>query len=154
MPQRVVLTTWDPSAYFDLSGDEFILHLVAAALKSETVLLRDQDLSFNERIARIFIKAPPDSGRSLLHRRLVEELFDTHLFQVICMRHDEFHSQELAEMAAKQPIRARALYVRRNNLYVSPVGQPPFDPDEEPFKSFHGWIDPSVPIMMRHLPRP
>jgi len=142
MPSRLVFTNWDPSCYPQLSGDQFIIHLIDSALRSQTVLMRDNDLSYNAGIARIFAASilPSDSYRR--YRSLFEELLDTGIFQVVLMRPDDFQDGELAELATHHPVRARALYVRRKGLFVPCDRQPDaFDPDQKPFRSFHEWLD-------------
>lgn len=137
----IVLTNWDPSCYYDASGDELLIHMVAVALRSSRVLIRDQDLCFNRQIARLFVASRLGPNRHEIYRRLLEELFETNIYRVKLMRPEHFRDEALAELSQKRPIRARALYIQRHNLYVPLPSEPAFNPDDEPFKSFHDIMD-------------
>jgi len=146
MRERLLLTTWEPSAYVRLSGDELIMQLVGAALTHERVLIRDQDLAFNRRIAELFARPPlaeTTLSRYRVYRALFEELIDTGYFQVVCTRRGDYRDHPEIEDLADRGfiITARAKFVFKRNLYVSSEDEPPFNPDEDPFADFHSWID-------------
>ncbi len=146
MRERLLLTTWDPSAYVRLSGEQFIIQLMGAALTHERVLIRDQDLAFNRQIAELFAQ-PPLAGTSLhryrLYRALFEELIATGCFQVVCTRRGDYRRHPDLEDLADRGfiITARARFVFTHNLYVCVEGEPPFNPNEYPFADFHKWLD-------------
>jgi DUF2934 family protein len=132
----IVLTNLDPRCYHRISAEEFLLHLAAAALRVRTVLMRDQDLACNRYIADLF--TPP---RHAVYRNLFEELLATGFYRVKLLPPEHFDDDELAELSRTQPIRARAVLSRRKSLYVPLPSEPPYDPDAEPFTSFHNFID-------------
>lgn len=127
-----VFTNWDPTAYPDLSGEMLLVHIAVAALRYETVLIRDQDLTFNKAIAGVFIGRDKE-----VYRNLLEELFATGALRVNKMRPEHFGDDLMAEEAVKTPIRTRALFVAKRSSY----GSLPFNPDEGPLPEFHAFMD-------------
>lgn len=133
-----VFTNWDPTVYPNLPGDALLVHMAVAALRYRTVLIRDQDLTFNRPIAEVFVAA-----ENQLYRNLLEELLQTGVFAVNKMRLENYADNALAEEAIHSPIRARAKFVAAQSSYCGV----PFNPDEGPLPQFHALMD---DLLRRH----
>lgn len=141
MGKRSVFTNWDPALYERLDGDDVIVHLFSAGLRSDQVIIKGQDLSFNESLAALFVPSALDENGYIRRRALFEELIDTGIFKVAIADSKDFRDPVLADLAEIRPIAAIGQHISNNKLFKPSERQQSFEPEEEPFRSFYPWLD-------------
>ncbi len=128
--RKVVLTHWDPQVYEALPAEVILIQLIAASMRYKEVLIPDQHIAVNRPLAKALLRNPHWFD-------LLEEICSTGGVRINTQRPENYPDNELGEKSRKQPIRARALHVKRQSSYQGR----PFDPDTEPFLTFHKKLD-------------